>query len=275
MILATGACTPARDGASTTITTVVETDDETTTTSTTAPDAADEAPCRDGSQPFVENGGAGVIERDDSDADTVSGIRWSSHGDCDRVIIEFTALSGAPAVSPPGVGPLFIRPAGVLRLQLDGVVSGSAVLDQVVDGAVTGRAFVVRRSTGELFIDLHLSDPAIVRVSVASSPARIIVDALAGGDPYTAPAIVTDDLVVIDPIGGNVLYPFTINGYVRGSETTMTVSVSTEADPEIHDGDVGAGIDAWGAFTILVPDGPDGVASLIVGDRIPISLDLS
>ena len=268
---------PDRDDTTTTATTAVEADDETPTTpiSTTTPDAAGEAPCSDDSQPFVDIGGAGVIERDDSDADTVSGIRWSSHEDCDRVIIEFTAPSGAPAVSPPGVGPLFIRPAGVLRLQLDGVVSGSAFLDQVIDGTVTRRAFVVRRPTGELFIDLHLSDPAKVRVSVASSPARIVVDAVAGGDRYTAPAIITDDLVVIDPVGGDVLYPFTINGYVRGSDATMTVAISTGAEPQFHEGGVGAGPDAWGAFTILVPDGPDGAASLVIGDRIPISLDLS
>jgi hypothetical protein len=248
---------------------------DTTTTATVEPTTpASEAPCRSGSQPFVETGGAGLIERDDSDADMVAGIRWERYDGCDRVVVEFAAQSGAPALLPPGVGPLFIRSAGVLRLQLDPAVSGSTILDQVIDGALIRQAFVVRRPGGDLFIDLHLASAARVRVSVASGPARMIIDAVEGGAPYPAPALVTSDLVIVDPVGGSLIYPFTVNGYVRGRVDTIGVTLTTGDEPVTFEGEAAPRPYAWGAFTVLVPDGPTGPASLIVGET-PLSVDLS
>lgn len=271
-----GACGPPTAVTTTTTTTIAAPNAGAPATPTTPPPIEDaESPCRRGPQPFVESGGAGVIERFDSDADTIAGIRWTRYEDCDRIVLEFTAPSGAPAVTPPGVGPLFVRSAGVLRLQLDPAVSGSSILDQAIDGGLVEHAFVVRRPSGELFVDLHLGAPASVRVSVASGPARIIVDAVAGGSVYPAPAIVTEDLVVVDPVGGALIYPFTVNGYVRGPADPITVSLSTGDDPVVVDGEVGEQVDAWGAFTVLVADGPEGLATMVIGDRIPVSVDLS
>lgn len=241
-------------------------------TSTTAP--AGLPSCLSGTQPYVENGGAGVIEREDSDSEVVAGIRWSRHNGCDRVVIEFATVGGAPAVSPPGVGPLFIRSAGVLRLQFDASVTASAVRDAVIDGSLVSHAYVVRRATGELFVDLLFASPAAVRVSAASLPARIVVDAVLEGSPYPSPPIVTDALVLIDPVGGLVLYPFTVNGYVLGQTPAMPVVVSTGQEEASFTGDVGQGADAWKAFTVLVPAGPKGAAQMLVGDRIPVVVDL-
>jgi hypothetical protein len=281
-VLVLSACAPGSDAGTTTTasTTVRDSSDEVTTSSTTptstsAPVAEAEPPCEAGSEPFVESGGAGLIERDDTDAAIVSGVRWASYPTCVRVVIEFAASSGAPAVLPPGVGPLFIRPAGVLRLQLDPAVSRSSFLDQVVDTDLVEAAYVVRRTTGDLFVDLHLGDPGMVRVSVASGPARVVVDVLAGGEAYRSPAVITEDLVVIDPVGDSAIYPFTVNGYMRGDAETMTVAIEAAGTEEILDGEIGERSDAWGAFTVLVPDGPDGSATMIVGGRIPISLELS
>ena len=246
-----------------------------TTTPATGGGVLEEPPCSAGDQPFVQNGGAGLIERADSDADIIAGLSWTSFGNCDRLVIDFVAASGAPAVSPPGVGPLFIRSAGVLRLQLDAAVTGSAVLDQVVDSNLVHRAFVVRRPTDELFVDLHLKNPAVVRVNVAAGPARILVDLLAGGEAYTSPAIVTDDLVVVDPVGGPLIYPFTVNGYLRTLVDTMTVTLESGEVTSTYEGEVGPKGDTWGAFTVLVSDGPDGSGTLIVADRIPIAVELS
>lgn len=267
------ACAPSTGTSTTQTTTQVEDDPVTTTTvPPTSPD--DEPPCSAGPQPFVESGGGGVIERDDSDASIVSGIRWTTFDTCVRVVVEFAATSGAPAVTPPGVGPLFIRTAGVLRLQLDPVVSQSSILDQVIDGGLVSRAFIVRRPTDDLFIDFHLTEPALVRVSAASGPARLIVDFVEGGDRYSAPAIVTDDLVVVDPVGGTLIYPFTVNGYLRDDSDTMTVTISVGDIEETYSSDVGARSDTWGAFTVLVPDGPDGLGSMVVGET-PLTVDLS
>lgn len=270
--LALGACTPP---ASVSTTTTDSTIPGTTTTTSAPPTTSDQPVCLTGLQPFVSTGGAGVIERDDTDARIISGIRWTSYDECERIILEFSAASGAPAVSPPGVGPLFIRSAGVLRLQLDQVVSSSAVIDQAIDTALVSHAFVVRRSTGELFVDLHLEAPVTIRVTVASGPARIVVDAVPGGSDYLSPAIVTDDLVVVDPIGGELIYPFTVNGYVRGQVAPMTVVLSTGSDDFAFEGEVGGQSDTWRAFTVLVSDGPVGPASLVVGDRIPMTVELS
>jgi hypothetical protein len=274
VVLATAACTSA--GTTTTTGAVDETTTSTTTTveepttTTLAP-----PPCLSGTQPFVESGGAGLIERSDSDADTVSGIRWTTHDGCERIVVEFTAASGAPAVSPPGVGPLFIRSAGVVRLQLDQSVTASAILDQVVDTELVGAAYVVRRPTDDLFVDLHLAAPAAVRVSVASGPARVVVDVVPGGDPYSAPAFRTADIVVVDPVAGQIVYPFTVNGYTRRAEEEMAITIATGTASEDHTGAVGPVGDTWGAFTVLVPDGPVGPASMIVGGRLPFSIDLS
>ncbi|MFP5333273.1 MAG: hypothetical protein ACLGHX_13060, partial [Acidimicrobiia bacterium] len=240
----------------------------------TSPPAVD-APCATGPQTYVESGGAGLLERDDTDADIVSGIRWATFPDCERVVVDFAASSGAPAVAPPGVGPLFIRSSGVLRLQLDPAVSRSALVDQRIEGAIFDRAFVVRRPTGELFVDLHLVAPALIRVSVASGPARIVVDAIPGGDGYPSPAIITDDLVVVDPSGTTAVYPFTVNGYTRRPQTIMQVEVEAGGVTELFEGEVGVGGDAWGAFTVLIPDGPDGQATMIVGGSVPLSMSLS
>lgn len=270
--LTLAACTPSSSDSTTTVTTLPET---TTTSSATTTTTSDEPVCLAGTQPFVSTGGAGVIERDDTDARIISGIRWTDFEECERITLEFSAASGAPAVSPPGVGPLFIRSAGVLRLQLDEVVSSSAVIDQAIDTALVSHAFVVRRSTGELFVDLHMRAPVTIRVTVASGPARIVIDIVPGGGDYTSPAIVTDDLVVVDPIGGQLIYPFTVNGYARGRSAPMTVILATGSDDFAFEGEVGAQSDAWGAFTVLVSDGPVGPASLVVGDRIPMTVELS
>jgi hypothetical protein len=270
--LALGACNPSASVSTTTDGTLAET---TTTTSATTTATSDQPVCLTGTQPFVSTGGAGVIERDDTDARIISGIRWTSYDECDRIILEFSAASGAPAVSPPGVGPLFIRSAGVLRLQLDQVVASSAVIDQTIGTALVSHAFVVRRATGELFVDLHMGAPVTIRVTVASGPARIVIDAVPGGTDYSSPPIVTDDLVVVDPIGGELIYPFTVNGYVRGQVAAMTVVLATGSDDFVFEGEVGAQSDAWGAFTVLVSDGPVGPASLLVGERIPMTVELS
>ncbi|MDX1448473.1 MAG: hypothetical protein R3246_05365 [Acidimicrobiia bacterium] len=236
---------------------------------------ATESPCTAGPAEFVESGGSGLIERADSDSDVVTGIRWSTYPDCERVVIEFAAASGAPAVAPPGVGPLFIRSSGLMRLQLDAGVSRSAVLDQVVEGMLVDRAYVARRSTGELFVDLHMGQPALIRVTVASGPARIVVDAIPGGDPYPTRPAVTDQLVLVDPAGDSAVYPFTVNGYTRATGETIQVDIEVAGVTETYDGEVGTGGDAWGAFTVLVPDGPDGPATIIVGESFPLSITLS
>lgn len=266
------ACSPS-SGQSTT-TTSLGGDGSTTTAPVTTPTPAlgQIPPCLSGSQPFVESGGAGVIERLDSDADVVTGVRWSTFPDCERIVVEFAASSGAPAVAPPGVGPLFIRSAGVLRLQLDPTVTRSTVMDQVVDTPLVDHVFVVRRPTNDLFLDIHLADPAVVRVTVASSPARIVVDIQPGGDPYRGPAVRSDALVVVDPSPGSAVYPFTVNGYTLRPATAIDVTIESAGQVETYTAAVGPGGDAWGAFTVLVPDGPIGPASMVVGNQIPMSM---
>lgn len=271
LAIVVAACSPSSGSSPTT--SVPPSITTSSSSSTTTP--AVEAPCATGPEDFVESGGAGLIERDDTDADIVTGIRWSTFPECERVVIDFAASSGAPAVAPPGVGPLFIRSSGVLRLQLDPAVSRSSLLDQAIEGTLVERAFVVRRPTGELFVDLHLRSPALIRVSVVSGPARVVIDAIPGGPPYPATALVTDELVVVDPAGTSAVYPFTVNGYSRTRTDSLQVEVDVGGEVAIFDGEVGVGGDAWGAFTILITDGPDGQGTVIVGGTVPISLTLS
>lgn len=261
LALVLGGCTVVP--ATTTTTSTTTTQPASTTTSATTAGTVALPPCQAGTQEFVESGGAGVIQRDDTDSGVVSAVRWTRYDGCDRVVIDFATTSGAPAVTPPGVGPLFMRSSGVLRLELGTSVEASAVLDQAIDGTLARHAYVVRRTDGEMFIDVHFSSPAAIRVSAVSSPARIVVDAVLQGAPYPSPPFVGDDLVVIDPVGGHVVYPFTVNGYGLG-DGEVTVGIAADGQTEERTGQIGGGQDAWGAFTVLVSDGPTGAATMTV-----------
>lgn len=269
------ACTSGSGTPATSTTVPTEQEGSTATTASPASTVPTETPpCLSGNQPFADSGGAGVIERSDSDADIVTGVRWSTYPGCERLVVDFAASSGAPAVAPPGVGPLFIRTAGVLRLQLSPTVTSSTVMDQMVDTPLVEHVYVVRRPTNDLFLDLHLADAALVRVSVASSPARIVVDVQPGGEPYRGPAVRTESLVVVDPVAGAAVYPFTVNGYtLGGAGDAIEVVIESPQATETYSATVGPGGDAWRAFTVLVPDGPAGEASMIVGGRVPLSMD--
>lgn len=259
-------------------TTTTATTPDPTTTSTEAPDVSPTTAipaCLSGTQQFVESGSAGVVDRDDTDSRILSAVRWSTADGCERVVIEFATVEGAPAVIPPSVGGLFMRSAGVVRLNLDDALTGSAVRDQVVDTAIASHIYVVRRPGGELFADLHLDVPATVRVATAASPARLVIDLVVGGAPYPNPPLVGDDIVVMDPVGGTATYPFTVNGYWLTDETEIVVAAAN-ADGALEARDaVGAGPDAWGAFTVLLQGpSPAGPSTITVGPDVAWEIDL-
>jgi hypothetical protein len=268
IILVAAACTsdqlpPTTASAPTTSTTsipVTVLPDESTTTV-----PADLPPCLAGDAPFVEDGSAGVLRSAGGDVTAVGGVTWHDYGGCEQIVIGYQTAEGAPAVDPPTVATLLIRDSGVLRLNLDATVSGSRFQEQRVDTPMVDAVFAVSTPSGSIFLDIHLADAVVTRVANVSGPGRTVVDVRRGGAPTTASPVRSGDLIVVEPLLGDVAYPFSISGYalVAGEEIDATltgISGSVEATARVS-----GRYDTWGAFTILFTDGPEG----------PITVDVS
>ena len=268
IILVTASCTADRLPTSTASAPTTST---TSTTRTVFPDEstttvpADLPPCLAGDAPFFEDGSAGVLRSAGGDVTAVGGVTWHDYGGCEQIVIDYQTAEGAPAVDPPTVATLLIRNSGVLRLNLDATVSGSRFQEQRVDTPMVDAVFAVSTPSGSIYLDIHLADAVVARVANVSGPGRTVVDVRRGGPPTTASPVRSGDVIVVEPLLGDVAYPFSISGYalVAGEEIDATLtggSGSVEATAPVS-----GRYDTWGAFTILFTDGPEG----------PITIDVS
>ncbi len=234
------------------------------TTSPTVPD--DTAPCLEGDTRFTEDGGAGVVSGSEGDATAIGQVSWLEYGPCERFIVSYRTSAGAPAVDPPTVATLFIRQSAVLRLNIGTSVTASAFKEQVVDSELVDGVFVVETPAGGLFVDMHLAGEAVARVTNQSGPARTVVDFRRGGSSLETRPLRAGDTIVVEPLSGDVRYPFSVSGYALGNQpqvlaTLVSGDTSIEAAASIADR-----YDTWGAFTILFTDGPAGPITVQVGD---------
>lgn len=240
----------------------------------TPPTVTGSTPCDRGETPLVATGNVGRVESSATDAAALRTIRWREYPLCERFEVEFASAEGAPAVRPPTVSGTLVPESGLLRVALGAPVATSPIADQSVETDLVRRIYVVRDLDGSLFLDLHLATAVVARVSSRAGPARLVIDLSPTGGPSDTRPVVTSDLVVTEPTGGNVRYPLTVFGYRRGGATEVeatitradgsTVSASGVAAP--HD-------DVWGAFVLLFPDGPKGAAVLEIGDvSVPLTL---
>jgi len=222
--------------------------------------------------PFAADGIVATLGEGKGDAAAVGGVRWASHGTCERVIVDLLTESGAPAGALGEATVAYAADIGIVRVELP--FSVTAVADSVVEGDMVERVFVVRRLSGELAIDIHLAadNPTVVRSFEVGEPARIILDLTTAPDgviPPTSPTIAAD-VVVLSPLPGPAAYPLIVSGYARTFEANVVARLvrggTTEAEATATAADWLA---AWGEFELTFEEGPSGSVALLVGENSP------
>lgn len=265
MGLAISSCTNDQaDPVETTTSTTLTTDGS--ATSTTTPSITDA--CVSGDLAFGEDGLIAAIGDVESDASSVSQIRWERGTSCERIVISFATDSGAPATTLGLTGVSVIAFAGVIRVDLPEEVTTTAVADTVTDGLIS-RTYVVR-DQDDLSVDVHgaADTPIAARAFLTTSPASLVIDVIAVDDlPDPVGASIGNTAVAISPPPGPTLYPFAVEGYVEPGVMSVHILVSSNNVAVVNltialDG----ATDAWQAVSTRIDDGPGGQAVLFVGE---------
>ena len=202
----------------------------------------------------------------DGDASRISALHTEQDGACEQFVIGFTTQAGAPATSVGSVDVQFLRDIGVIRITLPDITRTS-ITDGVFESPLVDRAYVVRAQDGSLYVDAHLSVPAMARAEIVQSPARVVVQLEPGGDELPAPAPRSDLVVLLTPREPEVTYPLTVSGYARTFEANVVVRIlqtgSIAAEQVTTATDY---LEAWGEFSSVFESGPDGQVQLLVGE---------
>lgn len=265
LVLVLAACSPATT-ASTSAPTIAD-----TSTTSEPPDATqttpaiDLPPCMAGDMPFFEDGSAGVLTEGAGDVATIGGVTWRDYGPCERLIVEYQTVEGAPAVDPPTVATLLIRSSGVLRLTLDSSVTGSRFQEQRLDTDLVSAVFAVENPSRTIFVDIHLANTGVARVFNSSSPARTIIDIRGGGEPIENLPLRSPDLVIVEPLTGDVTYPFSVSGYSLQPDDQISATLQGRGETRETAATIADRYDTWGSFTVLFTDGPDGPITVEIG----------
>jgi len=262
---------------------------ETTTSvaSSTSVDAGPEDFCLAGDLPFIESGLAAAVGDDIGDAAQIEQVRLEQAPTCERLTIEFTNGSGAPATSIGPTGITVLDFVGLVRVALPHQITTTAIADTLLEGALIHGATVVRADDGSLSIDLRGTEgtPILARAFATTSPAALVIDVATSQElPEPAGVSASTPAVVVSPVPGPNLYPLTVEGYAAPGLHSVRIQLTTEdsTDVDLSVALTGAN-DAWQAFRSSVVDGPSGPATLFVGtadannqpvDGVSISLDL-
>lgn len=192
----------------------------TDTTTTTAPQSG----ACPGGEVMLADGRLLHFDRDPADGERISGIGWRMAGDCQVVTIAFSTEDGAPATTPPAVTARLIREAGILRVET--AATGAVIVDQLVDEGLVDRLFVPVDPDGRRFVDLVLSEPAVARARVFTSPARLEIELQPGGGEFGRP-LIGPRLVLVEP-GSNPdpLPILDVTGYVWEGIDSIQVTVT-------------------------------------------------
>jgi len=207
------------------------------------------------------------IENSGSDARSIGLISWDQPGDCERLTIAFQSSEGAPATTTPSVRVEHLDGLPILRVTVSS--TESMISDQLVESDLVDRLFVVSSLQGDTFIDFHLRNPVLVRMTTAHAPARIELELWPGIVDPTARPTVTGSLVVISPQDGTRRgVPIPVTGYALGFTSGVLVmatagtSVLYEQVQQTADGP------GWVEFrvSLSLPRGP---ALVFVGEDQP------
>ena len=222
---------------------------------------------------FTEGGEINRIEQSSSDASTIGLISWEAEEGCETFSITFETAEGAPATTPPEVFAHYLDGAPIVRIELD--AERTVITDQLVETPMVDRLFVVRSFDGNLYIDLHLASPAQTRISVESSPARLVVDLQPGIVEYPTGVAIGDGVVVVSPLDESTQSTvFTVTGYARTIEANVLL-IATASGEVIDQTFTGSAdyLETWGEFAadLVIPPGE---VSLFVGEESPVDRTL-
>ncbi len=181
--------------------------------------------------PFVASpetsGGSG------SAADTLLAMRYGTHEDYERVVLDLgtgsDAASAVPAwslMSPSG--------DGLLRVKLTSV-SATRVSDGKFGGALLKDFHVVRGPDEGMFVDIFASKAFTYRVIELQNPARLAVDFKTSGMPLSMPLPAEGgNTVLTEPRpGSRIRSPVTVSGYSRNFEAANTITLADSKGKEI------------------------------------------
>lgn len=252
------------------------------TTSTTSVPTSTLPPVVDcpGVGEFEEGRGIADFDSESSDSRRLGRISWDTSDQCETFVFQFETAEGAPATTPPAIEVNHLDSFQVVRVALG--IDSAGLADQLVETNLVERLYVVRSLTGELFVDLHLDQPAAVRVSSSSSPARLTLELRPGFVDFEGEAALDDRVVVISPTTGNeVEADVRLLGYAQTSEGTVGAIV-TQEDTVVAELETTAAEspNVWGEFRldVTLPPGP---VSVFVGEADDdggldgVSLDLT
>lgn len=163
------------------------------------------------------------FDRANSDGTRIAGITWQSTGDCQLLTVTFATEDGAPATTPPSLDTRLLRNAGVLRI--DTAATASVVVDQLVEDGSVERLFVPVDEDEFRFIDLVLSQPAVARARVLTSPARLELELQPGG-PEVGRPLISPQVVVVEPGSAAVAESvLDISGYSIGEIESLDLAI--------------------------------------------------
>ncbi|MEA2001676.1 MAG: Gmad2 immunoglobulin-like domain-containing protein [Actinomycetota bacterium] len=232
-------------------------------------------PCLAGDRPFATSGIISAFGGSNGDAAQISAIRATSHEGCDRVVVDLLTVDGAPASSLGPVGVEYDESAGIVRINLPRTVTNTAVADSLFDGVLAERAFVVRTVAGHLAVDIHVvaGSSVALRAFEVNAPARVVVDLVADDEatPVTG-ATAGEGVVVITPTPGPATTPLVVSGYARTFEAHVEARLhdTSQGEPVAEDTTTATDwTEAWGEFTITLPDAPARSLELFVGSESP------
>jgi Immunoglobulin-like domain of bacterial spore germination len=213
---------------------------------------------------MVETGQVLDIDQPTSDAETIGLIRWEADTGCERFTIELVTAEGAPATTPPSVTVELIRNIGILRVNLG--LQRTAVTDQLVETALVGRYYVARELDQSLFVDFHLSGPAVARASVNSGPGTVVVELEPGGGALTGTPAIGDLVVLTSPLAGASAVPVLIEGYGRPFEASVVYWFEQDSTVFLQETTNSADYsETWGSFSTSADPGISGEVQLFVG----------
>lgn len=220
--------------------------------------------------PFVAAGPIQVRAAEPGDADRVGALRWQSHDGCERFVIDLVATDdSSPADHAGSVTAELRRDLGLLRISLHDIegVDPDAT-DASFDGSLAGTAYAVRPAGGAgIDVDVHLAAAAEAHVTTLDAPARVVVDLRSGGAPLPAPAPRTTRVVVLQPRSGVAAYPLTVTGYARTFEANVVIRIEQDGEDVDERFTTATGwLDAWGAWSFSIEDGPVGPVVIHVGE---------
>jgi len=212
----------------------------------------------------------------DGDASRISALHTDQDGACEQFVVGFTTEAGAPATSVGNVDVEFLRDLGVIRIALPDIAHAS-ITDGIFESPLVDRAYVVRAQDGSLYVDAHLSAPAMARAEIVQSPARVVIQLEPGGEELPTPAPRNDLVVLLTPREHQVTYPLTVSGYARTFEANVVIrilqggSIASERVTTATDY-----LEAWGEFSSVFESGPQGTVQLVVGEGSgeDVSVDL-